>query len=170
MEKFSQYCDFLMESLRVPETTFGKLTPTITFSQIKNWKKVKAYRSSARADRPSYASGIHAGTLQQALIRADYFLNDEETHKEYYLYELEIVLGKVYPQLESDNGENHGNDYYKDISKEYDTVIYKNTGEGNINDPNLSLVILNPSNIISSKRTKTLTPEYLKSMETYLYS
>jgi hypothetical protein len=168
METFSKY---YQESLsRVPETTFGKLTPMIIFSQIKNWKKVKAYRSSARPNKTSYESGTHVGTLQQALIRADYFLNDEETHKEYYLYELEIGLGKVYPQLETDSGESHGNDYYKNIAQEYDTVIYKNTGEGNINDPNLSLVILNPSNIISSKRTKTLTPEYLKSIETYLYS
>jgi hypothetical protein len=170
MENFFQYYYSLQESLRVPETNFGKLTPKITFSQIKNWKNVKAYRSSARADKPSYVSGTHVGTLQQALIRADYFLNDEETHKEYYLYELEIALGKVYPQLESDNGENHGNDYYKNIFKEYDTVIYKNTGEGNINDPNLSLVILNPSNIISSKRIKTLTPEYLQTNQKYLYS
>ena len=168
METFSKY---YQESLsKVPETIFGNLSPLTTYSQIKNWKKVKAYRSSARPNKTSYESGSHAGTLQQALIRADYFLNDEETHDKYYLYELEIDLGRIYPQLENDEGENHGNNYYKNIARKYDTVIYKNTGEGNINDPNLSLVILNPSNIVSSKRIKTLTPEYLKSLESYLYS
>ncbi|NBO22241.1 hypothetical protein EBU94_02715 [bacterium] len=165
MEKFSKYFNFLMESFMIQE-----LLPNTNLFDLKNSKKIKVYRSCARPDKTTYNSGFHAGTLQQALIRADYFLNDEETHDEYYLYELEIVLGRIYPQLEIDKGENHGSDYYAKIFKDYDTVIYKNTGEGNIENENLSIVVLNPQNVVSSKKVKTLTKEYLSSIQDRLYS
>lgn len=162
MKSFSQYYHLL-------ESKTTELLPSTTFQSLKAQEKIKAYRSSARPSKTSYESGSHAGTLQQALIRADYFLNDEESHDKYYLYELEINLGRIYPKLESDSGENHGNSYYQNLAKDYDTIIYKNTGEGDIQKENLSLIILNPNNIISSKPIKTLTKEYLLSMQKELY-
>lgn len=164
MSKYFQYYKNILESLSLPE-----LLPSTTFQSLKVQEKIKAYRSSARPSKTSYESGSHAGTLQQALIRADYFLNDEESHDKYYLYELEIKLGRIYPKLESDSGENHGNSYYQNLAKDYDTIIYKNTGEGDIQNENLSLIILNPNNIISSKLIKTLTREYLLSLQKELY-
>lgn len=162
--KYQKYYQSLMESLSIPE-----LLPNTKFSDLKKQEKIKVYRSSARPNKTTYESGSHVGTLQQALIRADYFLNDEESHDQYYLYELEIRLGRVYPQLELDSGENHGNSYYADLSKEYDTIIYKNSGEGDIQNENLSLIILNPRNITSSKLMKVLTKEQLLSLQKTLY-
>lgn len=164
MSKYLQCYQSLLESLSIKE-----LLPNTKFSDLKSQEKIKAYRSSARSNKTSYESGSHAGTLQQALIRADYFLNDEESHDKYYLYELEINLGRIYPKLESDSGENHGNSYYADLSKEYDTIIYKNSGEGDIQNENLSLIILNPLNIISHKMIKVLTKEQLLSLQKELY-
>lgn len=164
MNKFSQYCQTLLESLQV-----ATLTPDTDFPTLQTQETIKVYRSSSRPDKTTYESGSHVGTLQQALIRADYFLNDEESHDKYYLYELEIRLGRIYPKLESDSGENHGNSYYQNLAKDYDTVVYKNTGEGDIKRENLSLIVLNPNNVISSKPIKTLTKEHLLSLQKELY-
>ena len=164
MRKYIQYYQKLLESLSPKE-----LLPDTKFSDLKKQEKIKAYRSSARPNKTTYESGSHAGTLQQALIRADYFLNDEESHDQYYLYELEINLGRIYPKLESDSGENHGNSYYQNLAKDYDTIVYKNTGEGDIQNENLSLIILNPSNIVTSKLVKVLSKEQLLSLQKTLY-
>jgi len=146
------------------------LLPNTSFESIQKLDKIKVYRSSARMNKTSYESGIHVGSKQQALIRADYMINDEGSHMRYYLYELEIKLDRIWPMLETDDGQNHGNEYYSDISKDYDIVIYKNTGEGNIKNHNLSIVVLNPDIIISSKVVKTLTGSYLDSIQDELYS
>lgn len=121
-------------------------------------------------NKTSYDSGVHVGSKQQALIRADYMVNDEGSHMRYYLYELELKLSRIWPMVEKDKGDNHGNDYYNDIAKDFDIVVYKNTGEGNIENNNLSLIILNPDNIIYSKRVKTLNCSYLDSIQNELYS
>ena len=165
MKKFLTRYNLLTESLNMNE-----LLPNTSFESIQNLDKIKVYRSSARMNKTSYNSGIHAGTKQQALIRADYMINDEGSHSRYYLYELEIKLDRVWPILETDDGQNHGNDYYKDISKDYDIVIYKNTGEGNIKNHNLSIVVLNSNVITSNKVVKTLTGGYLDSIQDELYS
>jgi hypothetical protein len=163
-KKFDTYYNLVIESL-----TMNELLHTTDFESIKKLDTIKVYRSSARPSKTSYESGVHAGSKKQALIRADYMVNDEGKYMRYYLYELEVKLGKVWPMLEGDNGTDHGNDFYKDIMGEYDTVIYKNTGEGNIKDNNLSIVCLNPHNIISSRMVKTLTGTYLDSIQNELY-
>ena len=165
MKKFLTRYNLLTESL-----TMDTLLPNTSFESIQKLDKIKVYRSSARMNKTSYESGIHVGSKQQALIRADYMINDEGSHMRYYLYELEIKLDRIWPMLETDDGQNHGNEYYSDISKDYDIVIYKNTGEGNIKNHNLSIVVLNPDIIISSKVVKTLTGSYLDSIQDELYS
>ena len=51
----------------------------------------------------------------------------------------------------------------------YDLALYKNTGEGDISQENLSVIIINPSIVISSKVVQTLDPEYLFSIQRELY-
>jgi hypothetical protein len=148
----------------------NELLPNTSFESIKKLDKIKVYRSSARMNKTNYDSGVHVGSKQQALIRADYMVNDEGSHNRYYLYELEIKLSRIWPMVEEDNGDDHGNDYYSDIAKDFDIVVYKNTGEGSIKNHNLSIVILNPDNILSSKRVKTLTGAYLDSIQDELYN
>jgi hypothetical protein len=145
-----------------------ELTPHTKFSNVESMKYLKVYRSSARPNKHNYTEGSHAGTLQQALIRADYMINDEEKYDEYYLYELIIRLGRVYPSLLKDDGSDHGYDYISDM-KDYDTAFYKNTGEGDIRNENLSIIIINPDSIISSKMSSVLSKEYLSSKQNMLY-
>lgn len=164
MKNFLTFYNLLIESSNINE-----LLPTTTFESLKRLDKIKVYRASARKNKTTYNPGDHAGTEQQALIRADYMVNDEERYDQYYLYELEIKLSRIYPVLESENGQDHGNDHYKHLVKDYDLVIYKNMGEGNIKNPNLSIIILNPRIIISSKFVKTLTSDYLTSIQDELY-
>jgi hypothetical protein len=109
------------------------------------------------------------GSKLQALIRADYMLNDEEKYEQYYLYEVILDVGKIYPKVHADDGSDHDISYGIDVSNDYDLIAYKNTGEGDIRRENLSLIILNPSNVISNKIVKTLTPEYLLSIQRELY-
>jgi len=145
-----------------------ELTPHTKFLDVKGMEYLKVYRSSARPNKHNYTEGSHAGTLQQALIRADYMINDEEKYDEYYLYELIIRLGRVYPSLLKDDGSDHGYDYVSDM-KDYDTAFYKNTGEGDIRNENLSVIIINPDSIISSKMSSVLSKEYLLSKQNMLY-
>jgi len=53
-----------------------ELLPNSKFQDMQNTKTIKVYRSSARPNKNDYVSGSHAGTKQQALIRADYMIND----------------------------------------------------------------------------------------------
>lgn len=147
-----------------------ELINTTDFETVINQSEIKVYRSSAKFDKDKYVSGSHVGSKQQALIRADYMVNDECSHYRYYLYEMVLKLGKVWPMLEYDDGLNHGNDFFSEIADKYDTVIYKNSGEGNKNDNNLSLVVLNPQNIKYNKMIKQLTKNYLMSIQDELYS
>lgn len=146
-----------------------ELLPSTTFNDVLNLKHILVYRSSARPDKSGYESGSHAGTKQQALIRADYMLNDDEQYEKYYLYELVVDIGKVYPTLLEDNGQDHGYDYSLDLSSKCDTAFYKNTGEGDIRNENLSIIIVNPKSVISSKMVGELTKEYLLSIQSKLY-
>jgi len=146
-----------------------ELTPHTKFSDVKGMEYLKVYRSSARPNKHNYTEGSHAGTLQQALIRADYMINDEEKYDEYYLYELIIRLGRVYPSLLKDDGSNHGYDFISDM-KDYDTAFYKNTGEGGIINENLSIIIINPDSVFKSEMVKEIDSEYLTSIQDDLYS
>jgi hypothetical protein len=155
----------------IKESSFSQieLTPYTTFDEIRNAKTIKTYRSSAR-NNSTYRFGYHVGSKKQALIRADFMLNDEEKYNEYFLFELMLNVNRVYPELEMDDGSDHGASYGKDLKDNYDIIVYKNTGEGTIEDENLSLIILNPDVIISTQLVKTLTPEYLFSLHDKLYS
>jgi hypothetical protein len=146
-----------------------ELTSKTDFETVLTLSKIKVYRSSANMNKQSYRVGSHVGTKQQALIRADYMVNDEGTYYRYYLYELNIDLGKIWPMLEPDDGINHDDGYFSEIAEKFDTVIYKNTGEGDIKNNNLSIVILNPKNITSSKMVKQLNCNYLSSIQDELY-
>ena len=154
---------------KIYESVTGELTPDTTFEELSKMGTIRTYRSSAKNDKTSYQSGSHVGSKLQALIRADYMLNDEEKYDEYYLYEVILDVGKIYPKVHADDGSDHDISYGIDVSNDYDLIAYKNTGEGDIRRENLSLIILNPSNVISNKIVKTLTPEYLLSIQRELY-
>jgi hypothetical protein len=147
-----------------------ELLPNTKFQETLNIDTLKVYRSSAKPNKQAYESGSHAGTKQQALIRADYMVNDEEKYQKYFLYELIIDLGRIYPKLLPDDGSDHGYDYTLDLIDKYDTAFYKNTGEGDIRNENLSIIIINPRSIKSDKMVGELTKEYLLSIQEELYS
>jgi hypothetical protein len=147
-----------------------ELLPNTKLNDLLNLETIKVYRSSAKPNKVGYESGSHAGTKQQALIRADYMVNDEEKYQKYFLYELLIDLGKVYPKLLPDDGSDHGYDYTLDLINKYDTAFYKNTAEGDIRNENLSIIIINPKMIKSNKMVGELTKEYLLSAQNDLYA
>lgn len=161
MKPFSQY---FFESIN----SVIELSPDTKFEDVQNYRIVKVYRSSARPNKNDYVSGSHAGTKQQALIRADYMINDEGKYDLYYLYELIVDLGKIYPTLLQDDGSDHGYDYVKDFGG-YDMAFYKNTGEGDIRNENLSIIIINPSIVKSSKIIQQVDGDYLMSIQNELY-
>ncbi len=146
-----------------------ELTPDVTFEEAQKASSLKVYRSSARPNKQDYTAGSHAGTKQQALIRADYMLNDEQKYDEYYLYELVVTLDRVYPELVEDTGTDHGYDFTSDIASNYDIAFYKNTGEGDVRRENLSIIVINPKSIQSSKMVETLSKDYLLSIQNELY-
>ena len=145
-----------------------ELSPNTKFEDVKKAKSLKVFRSSARPNKNDYVAGSHAGTKQQALIRADYMINDEGKYDIYYLYELIVDLGRIYPTLLQDDGSDHGYDYVKDLGN-YDIAFYKNTGEGDIRNENLSIIIINPKIVKSSKIIQQIDGEYLMSIQNELY-
>lgn len=145
-----------------------ELAPNTSLRDVEGIEYIKVFRSSARPSKADYASGSHCGTKQQALIRADYMINDEGRYNEYYLYELVIKLGNIYPELLPDDGSDHGYDFTKDMQG-YDVAFYKNTGEGDIRNENLSMIIINPAIVVKSKMIQTLDGEYLSSIQNELY-
>lgn len=103
-------------------------------------------RISNRPDK-----NIHAGSLFQAVWRADFKVNDEEVYPISYIYEIVLNPNKIYNELIHDSGENvdqQDEDRYKE---DYDLLVYHNTGEGHAHEPNLSVIILDHS-IIKSVR------------------
>jgi len=158
MKNFNTTFNTLVESLSLPV-----LSPSTTLEDLMNTKTIKVYRSSAKPNKMYYKAGFHAGTEDQAYRRADYQVNDEELYDRYYLYELILKVGNVYPKLVEDKGEDHGADFGSELSNEYDLLVYKNTGEGDYhNYENLSIIGLNPNNIVSSKMVKELSSEELE--------
>lgn len=145
-----------------------ELSPNSKLKDIINLPYLKVYRSSARPNKNDYTSGSHAGTWQQAMIRADYMINDEEKYEKYYLYELIVRIENVYPKLLPDDGSDHGYDYVKDLGN-YDIAFYKNTGEGDIKNENLSIIIINPDIVAQSKMIEEIDGEYLTSIQNELY-
>lgn len=145
-----------------------ELTPNTTLPDATKVEYLRVYRSSARSNKTDYESGSHCGTRQQALIRADYMINDEGKYDTYYLYEMIVKLGRIYPELLPDDGSDHGYGYVKGL-EEYDVAFYKNTGEGDIKNENLSLIIINPSMVVKSNMIQPLNGDYLLSIQNELY-
>lgn len=103
-------------------------------------------RVNSRPDK-----NIHAGSLFQAVWRADFKVNDEEVYPISYIYELVLNPKKIYNELIIDSGENVSQADEDSYKKDYDLLVYHNTGEGHANEPNLSVIILDHS-IIKSVR------------------
>ena len=78
-------------------------------------------------------------------------------------------MGSVYPKLLPDDGSDHGYGFVKDLDQ-YDLAFYKNTGEGDIRNENLSVIIINPDIVAQSKMIRELDGEYLMGMQDELYS
>lgn len=144
------------------------LEPNSKLKDIIKHPYLRVYRSSARPEKNDYISGSHAGTKQQALIRADYMINDEGRYDTYYLYKLIIRVENVYPELLPDDGTDHGYEFVKDLNK-YDIAFYKNTGEGDIRNENLSVIIINPDSVVESKMIEKIDGAYLDSIQDQLY-
>ena len=72
-----------------------ELSPNSKLKDVVGTHYLKVYRSSARPNKNDYVSGSHAGTKQQALIRADYMINDEGKYDKYYLYELIAYITEI---------------------------------------------------------------------------
>jgi hypothetical protein len=145
-----------------------ELKPDSKLEDIIKHPYLKVFRSSARPNKNDYVSGSHAGTKQQALIRADYMINDEGRYDTYYLYELIIRIENVYPELLPDDGTDHGYGFVKDLNN-YDVAFYKNTGEGDIRNENLSIIIINPDSVFESKMVEEIDGEYLTAIQDELY-
>jgi len=103
-------------------------------------------RISSRPDK-----NIHAGSLFQAVWRADYKVNDEEAYPISYIYELVLQPERIYNQLIHDSGENVDQADEDSYKENYDLLVYHNTGEGHANESNLSVIILD-HRIIKSVR------------------
>ena len=103
-------------------------------------------RISSRPDK-----NIHAGSLFQAVWRADYKVNDEESYPISYIYELVLQPERIYNQLIHDSGENVDQADEDSYKENYDLLVYHNTGEGHKNESNLSVIILDHG-IIKSVR------------------
>jgi len=97
---------------------------------------------------------IHAGSLFQAVWRADFKVNDEEVYPISYIYELVLNPNKIYNELIPDSGENVDQADEDKYKSDYDLLVYHNTGEGHAHESNLSVIILDHS-IIKSVRLYT---------------
>lgn len=133
------------------------LNQNTTKQELLNNKNIKVYHScSFEGDFFSRINSkphknIHVGSLFQAIWRADYKVNDNEDYNTSYVYELNINPDKVYPNLIKDEGYNVDQSEEDKYKKDWDILIYKNTGEGYTKDENLSIIILNKNIIKSAK-------------------
>jgi hypothetical protein len=119
---------------------------TITVYHSCSFKGDFYARISSKPDK-----NIHAGSLFQAVWRADYKVNDEEAYPISYIYELVLKPERIYNELIHDSGENVDQSHEDQYKENYDLLVYHNTGEGHANEANLSVIILD-HNIIKSVR------------------
>ena len=128
-----------------------------TLKEIQQAKFLKVYRSSSSPDDSIKRSqqhadkNMHVGSYIQALDRADYKINDQEEYTTGYLHEIIIRINKLYPTLIVDHGYNVNQSEEDQYKLNWDILVYKNTGEGNVHTQNLSLIILNRDLIVSSR-------------------
>jgi hypothetical protein len=103
--------------------------------------------------------GVHAGSLFQAVWRADYKVNDEGDYDIAHIHELVIEPKSVYPQLVEDSGYDQDQGDENQYKGEYDLLMYHNTGEGHANESNLSVIVLDHSIIKSSRLYAAMNSE-----------
>lgn len=122
------------------------------FDKIKELDTLIVYHSCSTKklkerfkDNPD--KNIHAGTLIQALFRADYKINDAGLYKKCYVHEIHLKLNNLYPNLVKDDGKNSNTSMEDTYKSNWDILVYKNMGEGYIDDENLSVIILNKNSI-----------------------
>jgi hypothetical protein len=132
------------------------LEQTTTFDTIKEADTLIVYHScSTNKLKERFNNNpdknIHAGTLLQALCRADYKINDEELYKKAYVYEIKIELDGVCPDLVKDDGKDSDSSMEDTYKSNWNILVYKNVGEGRVEDENLSVIILNKKVIKSVK-------------------
>ena len=139
------------------------------FNEIKNSSRLTVYHSCSvpnlnKRFKNNPDKNIHAGTLYQAICRADYKVNDEELYDEICIHEIDISLEGLYPKMVIDDGENANSIKEDKFKPKWNLLVYKNVGEGDIRDNNLSVIILNKSNILSVKLYGFFNGEELESM------
>lgn len=94
---------------------------------------------------------VHAGSLFQAVWRADYKVNDEGDYDIAHIHELVIEPKRIYPKLVEDLGYDQDQQDENQYKGKYDLLMYHNTGEGHAHESNLSIIVLDHS-IIKSAR------------------
>lgn len=129
---------------------------TITVYHSCSFKGDFFQRISNRPDK-----NIHAGSLFQAVWRADFKVNDEEVYPVAHIYELVLEPKNIYKQLVIDNGEDVDQSNEDSYKEEYDLLVYHNTGEGHIHEPNLSVIILDHSIIKSARLYASMNSEQI---------
>lgn len=146
------------------------------FEDLKNLDTINVFHSCSTdnlikrfEDNPD--KNIHAGTLYQAIDRADYKINDEELYHTAYIYEITVSLNGLKEELVIDDGERANSDFEDTFKKDYNILAYKNVGEGNVKYENLSLIILNKCNILSIKLHSVMNGEQIRNeLKKYKYS
>jgi len=129
---------------------------TITVYHSCSFKGDFLARVKSRPDK-----NIHAGSLFQAVWRADYKVNDEEAFPISYVYEIVIKPKRIFPELIHDSGENVNQQEEDEYKGKYDLLLYHNTGEGHAHETNLSVIILDHSIIKSVKLYASMDSEQI---------
>lgn len=92
--------------------------------------------------------GLHVGTYNQMVSRADYRINDMESCKQMYAYRLDIHVPKhIY--FIADAGSEHDGTALLEQCKYHSLAAYRNTQEGLTKQHNLSFVVVKPKIIAS---------------------
>lgn len=128
------------------------LEQNTSFDDIKKSDKLIVYHScSVRDLRDRFSKNkdknIHAGTLLQAMHRADFKINDECLYDKAYIHEIHLNLEGLCPKLTKDDGCNSNVLLEDSFKSKWNILCYKNVSEGYIRENNLSVIILNKDNI-----------------------
>jgi len=130
-----------------------QLNSDTPFIKIKKVQSIIVFHVSSQSNlfKSLKSDPMHVGSVIQALDRAYLHIVDNADYTEMYMYKIVLNVGRLYGQLVIDSGQNAATEMENSYKKRgYDTLVYKNRGEGCINRNNLSLVVLNPaSNILN---------------------
>jgi len=130
-----------------------KLNPLTTFQQLKTAKTITCYHASeSPIFMPDDWPPLHVGSIQQALDLIKHMGHKGVTNK-FYLYELEVNLGKFDSNLFDEDPMNYPE--VQDSQLDIDSRAYTNRIEfkqGLKQGENISVVITNPKEQIVSKK------------------